>query len=100
MREVMSLAWQFVKKNGYSMSEALKTAWLNIKLRAKLTKQVCEFYFVKTDGTLRQAFGTLLDNRIPAVKGVKKTADTCQVYYDTMKEEWRCFRKCNLVKIA
>ena len=33
MREVMQLAWQFVKKNGYSLSEALKVAWMNIKLK-------------------------------------------------------------------
>lgn len=26
MREVMRLAWQMVKKNGYTMSEALKCA--------------------------------------------------------------------------
>jgi len=31
MKEVMSLAWQMVKKNGFSMSEALKTAWANLK---------------------------------------------------------------------
>ena len=27
MKEVMSMAWSFVRKNGYSMSEALKCAW-------------------------------------------------------------------------
>lgn len=26
MREVMTMAWQFVKRNGYTMSEALKFA--------------------------------------------------------------------------
>ena len=31
MKEVMSLAWQMVKKNGFSMSEALKTAWINLE---------------------------------------------------------------------
>ena len=25
--DIMQLAWQFVKKNGYSLSDALKTAW-------------------------------------------------------------------------
>lgn len=100
MREVMSLAWQFVRKNGYTLSEALKCAWANIKLKAALSKQIVKFYFQKVDGTLREAYGTLMSNRIPATKGEKKTVDTCQVYFDTEKDEWRCFKKANLVRIA
>lgn len=100
LKEIMSLAWSFVRKNGYSMSEALKCAWANIKLRALLHKKVVEFYFKKTDGTLRQAFGTLMSDRIPETKGTKKTADNCQVYFDTEKNEYRCFKKCNLIKIG
>jgi hypothetical protein len=100
LKEIMNLAWSFVRKNGYSMSEALKCAWTNIKLRALLHKKVVEFYFKKTDGTLRQAFGTLMSDRIPETKGTKKTADNCQVYFDTEKNEYRCFKKCNLIKIA
>lgn len=49
---------------------------------------------------LRQAFGTLMSDRVPETKGTKKTADNCQVYFDCEKEEWRCFKKCNLVKIV
>ena len=100
MREVMSLAWQFVRKNGYSMSEALKAAWLNIKLKAALNNRVVKFYFHKVDGSLREAYGTLMSERIPTIKGTKKTADTCQVYFDTEKDEWRCFKKANLVRIV
>ena len=100
MKEVMSMAWSFVRKNGYSMSEALKCAWANLKLKTALKEKIVEFYFKKTDGTLRQAFGTLMSDRVPETKGTKKTADNCQVYFDTEKEEWRCFKKCNLVKIA
>lgn len=33
MKEVMQMAWSFVRKNGYSMSEALKCAWANFKLK-------------------------------------------------------------------
>lgn len=100
LREVMSLAWQFVRKNGYTMSEALKTAWANIKLKAALSKRVVKFYFQKVDGSLREAYGTLMSERIPETKGTKKTNGTCQVYFDTEKDEWRCFKKANLVRIA
>ena len=100
LREVMNLAWQFVKKNGYTMAEALKVAWANIKLKTALGKRVVKFYFQKVDGSLREAYGTLMSERIPETKGEKKTNDTCQVYFDTEKDEWRCFKKANLVKIA
>lgn len=101
LHEVMSLAWQFVKRNGYTMSEAMKVAWANLKLKTALKVKIVEFYFKKTDGTLRQAFGTLKENLIGEVKGTgRKPNDNLQVYWDTEKEEYRCFKKCNLVKMA
>lgn len=100
MRDIMSLAWQFVKKNGFTMSEALKCAWANIRLRAQLQKRIVKFYFQKVDGTLREAYGTLKSELVPETMGEKKTNDTCQVYYDTEKCKWRCFKKANLIKIA
>ena len=69
MKEVMQMAWSFVRKNGHSMSEALKCAWANFKLKAVLKVKIVEFYFKKTDGTLRQAFGTLKENLIGEIKG-------------------------------
>ena len=101
LRDILNLAWQFVRKNGYSMSEALKCAWANFKLKAALKVKVVEFYFKKTDGTLRQAFGTLKANLIGEVKGTgRKPNDNLQVYWDTEKEENRCFKKFNLIRIA
>lgn len=76
MREVMQLAWQFVKKNGYSLSEALKVAWMNIKLKAQMKKRICKFYFQKVDGSLREAFGTLSEKVVPQTQGARKMNDT------------------------
>lgn len=100
LREVMQLAWQFVKKNGYSMSEALKVAWMNIKLKVQMKKRICKFYFQKVDGSLREAFGTLNEHVIPQTQGARKMNDTCQVYFDTERESWRCFKRANLIRIA
>lgn len=101
LREVMNLAWQFVKKNGYTMAEALKCAWANIKLRAALNKRICKFYFQKVDGSLREAYGTLKAELIPQTKGdERKRNNTVQVYFDTEKQEYRCFKKANLIKLA
>ena len=43
LKEIMTLAWRFVKNNGFTMGEALKVA----------------FHFKKKDGTTRKAVGTL-----------------------------------------
>lgn len=102
MREVMNLAWQMVKKNGYSMSEALKTAWLNIKLKAQMKERIVKFYFQKVDGSIREAYGTLKESLLPPTKGTenRKKSDTVQTYYDTEKSEYRCFKVANLIKIG
>lgn len=102
MREVMSLAWQMVKKNGFSMSEALKVAWANLKLKAQMKNKIVKFYFKKVDGSVREAYGTLNEKLMPAITGTDKRAknDTVQTYYDTERQEFRCFKKANLMSIA
>ena len=102
LSEIMSLAWQFVKRNGYTMSEALKTAWANMKLIAQMKHRIVRFYFRKVDGTIREAYGTLKENLLPENKGTdnRKKSDTVQVYFDTEKSEYRCYKVANLVKIA
>lgn len=102
LKKVMSLAWQFVRKNGFTMSEALKKAWANIKLNIALTKRIVKFYFQKVDGTIREAYGTLQADIIPITKGEdnRKRNDSVQVYFDTEKSEYRCFKKANLVRIV
>lgn len=102
MREVMRLAWQMVKKNGFSMSEALKTAWMNIKLKAAMKERIVKFYFQKVDGSLREAYGTLKGSLLPENKGTdnRKKSDTVQVYFDTEKSEYRCYKVAHLVRIG
>lgn len=95
LHEIMSLAWQLVKRNGFSMSEAMKCAWANMKQR------IVKFYFKKVDGSVREAYGTLKENLIPATSGEsRKKNDTVQVYFDTERQEYRCFKKANLLNIA
>ena len=66
LHDIMSLAWQFVKRNGFTMSEALKVAWANMKLKAAMKQRIVKFYFQKVDGSIREAYGTLKENLIPA----------------------------------
>lgn len=100
-KSIFTLAWVFVRNNGYSLSEALATAWRNIKLRKALTERICRFTFEKVDGSIRQAYGTLAESLVPTTAGSdRRRNDTVQVYYDTEKHEWRCFKKANLLTIA
>lgn len=100
--KVFTMAWQFIKRNGYSLSEALTAAWANVKLRAALSLGIVRFYFRKVDGTLREAFGTLSERIAPQTQGndSRRRNDTVQTYYDTERQEWRCFKKANLVRIG
>lgn len=102
LSQIMSQAWQFVKRNGYGLSEALKMAWRNFKLRVEMNQRIVKFYFQKVDGSIREAFGTLAERMIPATSGGdgRKKNDTVQVYFDTEKQEWRCFKKANLINVV
>ena len=100
LSEIMTLAWQFIRKNGMSMSEALTIAWRNIKVRAMMKTRIVKFYFQKVDGSVREAYGTLKESLVPATAGCeRKKNDTVQTYFDTEKSEWRCFKKANLLNI-
>ena len=101
LQRIMNLAWQFVKMNGFTLSDALKRAWLNFKLRTRMAKGIVKFYFEKIDGTLREAYGPLAENLIPETQGSnRKPNPTVQSYYDSEKADWRCFKLANLVRIA
>lgn len=99
LKNIMLLAWQFVRKNGFCLSEALKCAWRNIKLKETLYKGIVKFHFTKVDGTIREAYGTLKSDLVAPTKGNDNRAKnpTVQVYFDTEKEEYRCFKKANLL---
>ncbi|MCR5158642.1 MAG: SH3 beta-barrel fold-containing protein [Prevotella sp.] len=104
LRDIMLQAHTFIRKNGMSLSEALKCAWANAKLRAAMTTRIVKFYFLKLDGTTREAYGTLKADIVPAtLDSGRKPNPSVQVYFDTERGEhgeWRCFKKANLLRIA
>lgn len=95
LKKVMQLAWQFVKRNGSDLSTALKRAWANIRLVKAMRNGIVKFYYTKVDGTLREAYGTLRSDLLPPTSAHRDIA-TCQTYYDTEKQAWRCFKKFNI----
>ena len=102
-KTIFTLAWEFVRKCGYTMSEALTTAWRNIKLRKAMTNKVVEFWYKKaTTGELRQAFGTTDTRRYhyEAVGGRDYKPADCVRYWDTVKGGFRMFKNYNLIKVC
>ena len=100
MSELMKQAWMFVRKYGMTMSEAMKQAWKVLKLKSLMKKGIVRFYFRKIDGSVREAWGTLVESMLPPTKGTGNSNPTTQCYYDTEKEAYRCFKVANLLSIA
>ena len=99
-KKVMTLAWSFVRGNGLSIQEALHTAWLNVKVRKAMDTRIVGFRFKKVDGSVREAYGTLMPAALPPAKGTDKPHSSwVQVYFDTERNEYRCFKKVNLLEI-
>ncbi len=59
--------------------------------------EIVRFYFQKVDGSIRQAWGTLKSDLLPATGDNRKRNETVQVYFDTEVNEYRCFKKFNLM---
>ena len=100
LRTIMRTAWQFVKTTGRSLSECLKLAWANFKLVRSMKERIVKFYFQKVDGSTREAWGTLAEKYLPVMDGEKKERtknDFTQIYFDTEKQEFRSYKKLNLI---
>ena len=95
---LMSAAWRFVHEFGFTMSKALKQAWMQFKLRARMAKGVVKFFYMKANGSLREAYGTLKD--VPATMGLRASSHACQTYYDVDVDDWRCYRLERLVRVC
>lgn len=99
-KDIMLLAWQFVRDNEMSMRDAMECAWENHELVSLMRIGIVEFKFRKIDGTERIAHGTLHQSKIPKTKGTgKEPHKSVQVYFDTDAQEWRCFKKNQLIKM-
>lgn len=102
MKEVMSDAWRMFRITGESFSECLKRSWLLLKLKAQMKKRTVQFFYQKVNGEIRQAFGTLEESVISEnMKGTgRKLNENLFTYFDKEKNEFRSFKKFNLIRIV
>ena len=84
------------------MSICLKRAWYFERFRRWLKNGVVTFTYMKKDGSLREAKGTLNDLLIPIDKLPKGTGNDIVnyisvCYFDLVKQEWRSFNVAEFV---
>ena len=80
-----------------------------VKLWLGLHNGTVHFAFRKTNGEVREAWGTRMFSQIGdkeklsraenEMKKKKKKNDTVVIFYDTEKNEFRCFKKANLLAV-
>ena len=107
------LANFLVNKRGFDRSKAFKCAHAIYRLTNELAKGLLEFSYMKDDGTLRHARGTLCDGvsdrfdewkRKQAEKPMDKKAKSKNkpreiiTYWDLDKEGFRSFRADRLIE--
>ena len=99
LSNIMRMAWRFYRTTRQAFGKCLKLAWRNFNLVRRMHTEVVRFYFRKVDGTLREAWGTLRSDIVPPINGAdtRKKNYTVQTYYDTERQEWRCFKRLNLI---
>ena len=79
------------------MEKSFKTTNLQ-EFNEMLHNGIVNFEFVKKDGTIRQAKGTLVAEHLPAPKAnsdapARKTNENVLVYFDMEKQSFRSFVK-------
>ena len=70
------------------------------EMKSMLHEGIVEFEYIKKDGSVRSAKGTLLKEYLPASNGnttAPKKNDNVQVYYDLDKKSFRSFLKASFV---
>ena len=94
---IMRRAWQIARATGKAFAVALSKAWALYRLTKQMRAGVVRFAYEKTDGSLRQAAGTLQEVAT-LIKGTGRPDDGRTVrYYDVEADGWRSFKVENFV---
>ena len=83
-----------IKSQFESFSQALTQAWRIVKLRYRMVKGYVSFKYLKVDGSIREAVGTL--NFTYESKGGKSSPVDSLVYFD---QSANAIRSCKLFNI-
>lgn len=99
LSKIMRHAWAIYKATKQAFAVCLCKAWGLWRMAKRMRTEVVKFAYLKADGTIRKAIGTLKDTA-ELVKGTGRT-DTGKAfkYYDVEAEGFRSFNVENLIAI-
>ena len=99
LSEIMRSAWRFFRISGENFADCLRKSWANYKLVQKMQQGIVKFYFKKVDGSMREAYGSLSEKIAPKIQenDNRNKNENLQIYFDTECQNWRCFKKLNLI---
>lgn len=98
--KVLRLAHQIVKRNNFSLSEAVKKAWQVIKLQTRLTSEKVSFTYRMLNGRICTVYGTLTGLEERTTSKEKRIQPIDQIcYWDIFCNGFRSFVAGNLISI-
>jgi len=89
------------KRSGSELFAGIKAMMIE-SLKEKMSAGMAHFVFIKKDGTVREAWGTLNRSLIQKYingRGESRELFATSAYFDVQKAEWRSFRWESIVKI-
>lgn len=97
---VMKYAYQIWLNTKETWSVCMKKAWNLYRLAKLMRSGIVAFSYLKADGTIRNAYGTLMN--LPdgiTLGGKKRTKPSYKTlsYFDVEKNAFRCFKIENLM---
>lgn len=90
---VMKYAWQLYKATRQAWRVCMIKAWQLYRLAKKMRRGIVTFYYEKANGTLQN----LPANATLGGKKMTKPSYKTMAYFDTDKQQFRCFKIENLI---
>ena len=87
---------------GYNLNQSLQKSMSVEALQFHLMNGTAHFLYRKNDGSIREAFGTLLEKVVERNTnglGYPRKYDGLQAYFDIEDQAWRSFRYENFITI-
>lgn len=102
VNEINAIRAQVIANRTSSVVNGITKAAMIAIAKEKMRGGVCHFVYVKKNGELREAFGTLTPALLEATttgNGISRENYATCAYYDCEKGGWRSFRWETLVQV-
>ena len=102
VNEINAIRAQVIANRTSSVANGITKAAMIAVAKEKMRGGVCHFVYVKKNGELREAFGTLTPALVEATTtgyGESRERFFSSAYYDCEKGGWRSFRWETIIKV-